>query len=83
MYLINHASFHQILDFEKRSKEAERMQQKNQAPMSEEEQEGEVINRRNTEEIGLFPIPPFLLSSSPPNSTVRCHSLLGFLHCVQ
>lgn len=33
------------------------MQQKNQAPMSEEEQEGEVIDRRNTEEISLFPHP--------------------------
>lgn len=43
------------------------MQQKNQAPMSEEEQEGEVIDRRNTEEISLFfPIPPFL-SSAPFN----------------
>lgn len=39
------------------------MQQKNQAPMSEEEQEGEVIYRRNTEEISLFPIPPFLSSA--------------------
>lgn len=37
------------------------MQQKNQAPMSEEEQEGEVIDRRNTEEISLFPHPSFPL----------------------
>lgn len=40
------------------------MQQKNQASMSEEEKEGEVIERRNTEE-GLFfffhPIPFFPL----------------------
>lgn len=44
------------------------MQQKNQAPMSEEEQEGEVIDRRNTEENSLFS--PSLLSSPPPHSTV-------------
>lgn len=37
------------------------MQQKNQAPMSEEEQEGEVIDRRNTEEISLFFHPSFPL----------------------
>lgn len=41
------------------------MQQKNQASMSEEEKEGEVIERRNTEE-GLFFFPSHSFFSSPP-----------------
>lgn len=39
------------------------MQQKNQAPPSREEHEGEVINRRNTEEVSPFSTPPFLFSA--------------------
>lgn len=49
------------------------MQQKNQAPMSEEEQEGEVIDRRNTEEISLFPYPSFPLLH--PIQPCKCHFL--------
>lgn len=48
------------------------MQQKNQAPISKEE-EVEVINRRNTEEIS------FSLSFPPPQSTLWCHLLSGHL----
>ena len=49
------------------------MQQKNQAPMSEEEQEGEVIDRRNTEEISLFPHPSFpLLRPIQPRDVISC-----------
>lgn len=49
------------------------MQQKNQAPMSEEEQEGEVIDRRNTEEISLFPHPSFpLLRPIQPRDIISC-----------
>lgn len=49
------------------------MQQKNQAPMSEEEQEGEVIDRRNTEEISLFPHPSFpLLRPIQPRAVISC-----------
>lgn len=70
MYLINHAGFHHISDSKKDQTEAERKQQKNQAPMSEEEQEGEAIDstRRNSEERSLFPVPGFL--SSAPLSRV-------------
>lgn len=44
------------------------MQQKNQAPMSEEEQEGEVIEEEILKKLVFFPIPPFL--SSAPFSCV-------------
>lgn len=53
------------------------MQQKNQAPMSEEEQEGEVINRRNSEEISLFPHPVFpLLRPIQPCDVISCQVIL-------
>lgn len=53
------------------------MQQKNQAPMSEEEQEGEVIDRRNTEEISLFPHPSFpLLRPIQPCDVNPCRVIL-------
>lgn len=55
------------------------MQQKNQAPMSEEEQEGEVIDRRNTEEISLFPYPSFpLLHPIQPCDVISCQ----FICCL-
>lgn len=46
------------------------MQQKNQASMSEEEKEGEVIERRNTEEGLFFFSIPFLFFLSSAHSTV-------------
>lgn len=53
------------------------MQQKNQAPMSQEDQEGEVIDRRNTEEISLFPHLSFpLLRPIPLCDVISCQCIL-------
>lgn len=51
---------------QKRSKEAERVQQKNQAPMSEE-QEGEVIEEEILKKLVFS---PSLFFSTPPHSAV-------------
>lgn len=49
------------------------MQQKNQASMSEEEQEGEVIDRRNTEEVSPPPIPlSFCSAPIQPRDVISC-----------
>lgn len=57
-----------MLDSEKDQKEAERVQQKNQAPMSEE-QEGEEIEEEILKKLVFSPIPPFLYSA-PFNSVM-------------
>lgn len=51
------------------------MQQKNQTSMSIEEQEGEVINRRNTEEISLFPHPFHFLRPIQLSDAISCHAI--------
>lgn len=44
--------------------------------MSIEEQEGEVINRRNTEEISLFPHPSFpFLRPIQLRDAISCHAI--------
>lgn len=60
------------------------MQQKNQTSMSIEEQEGEEIDRRNTEEISLFPHPSFpLLRPIQLRDVISCqlifHHTLGLV----
>lgn len=71
MDYINHAGFHRFLNSEKDQRRLSECNRRTKLRMSEEEQEEEVIDRRNTEEISLVflfppPILPFLSSCHPP-----------------